>query len=107
VERLCHRVLVLLEGRVAGMETVARDEAASLLLEVGDGEAARALLAGLEGVFWRDETRLEVRGSAAEQVRRLSALVEGGIEVRALETRRPSLEERFLARVGSEPVEAE
>jgi len=105
VERLCDRVLVLLEGKVAALDTVAKEGAASLFLEVGDG--ARDALAGVAGLHWTGDTHLEVRGSVAEQVKALAVLAWAGIEVRTLETRRPSLEERFLATVGMDSGEEE
>jgi Cu-processing system ATP-binding protein len=103
VERLCDRVLVLLEGKVAALDAVAKEGAVSLFLEVGDG--AREALAAVAGLHWASDTHLEVRGSVEEQVKALAVLAWAGIEVRALETRRPSLEERFLATVGVEPGE--
>jgi len=105
VERLCDRVLVLLEGKVAALDAVAKEGAVSLFLEVGDGARAREALAAVAGSHWTGDTHLEVRGSVAEQVKTLAVLAWAGIEVRSLETRRPSLEERFLATVGTDPGE--
>ena len=108
VERLCDRVLVLLEGRVAAIEETARAEAPVLSLTVNDVTAARRALLDFE-----DRARLDDQGtiearldpeSAARLVARLHAFRAG---VTRLELRNASLEDRFLATLaGKEELRA-
>jgi ABC-type multidrug transport system ATPase subunit len=107
VERLCDRVLVLLEGRVAAIEET-RAEAPVLCLTVDDVTAARRALLDFE-----DRARLDDRGTiearldperAAQLVARLHAFRAG---VTRLELRNASLEDRFLATLaGKEELHA-
>ena len=98
VERLCDRVLMLLEGRVAGIEETARDEAAVLCLTVTDVAAARRALLDFEDrAKLTDAGDIEARldsESAAQLVARLHAFRAG---ITHLELRKVTLEDRFLA----------
>ena len=98
VERLCDRVLVLLEGRVAAIEETARTEAPVLCLTVQDVAAARrALLDFVDPVQLNEQGVLEVRvdaASAAQLVARLHAFRAG---ITHLELKKATLEDRFLA----------
>jgi ABC-type multidrug transport system ATPase subunit len=102
VERLCDRVLVLLEGRVAAMETMHRTEAPVLHLSVADPVKARAATADFgDLVRWNGNGTMRAELAPAEMVRLLARLHASGIDVTRLETRRPTLEDRFLAAIAA------
>ncbi len=98
VERLCDRVLVLLEGSVAAIEETACTEAPVLCLTVQDAVAARRALVDFgDRVRLDDHGKIEARldsETAAQLVARLHAFQAG---VTRLELKNASLEERFLA----------
>lgn len=103
VERLCHRVLILLDGRVEGVETGRVPAAADLHLDVDASPEARAVLERFRGSFtWKNGSGLTARVSREDQVRLIRALDVAGVAIRSLETRRPSLEDRFLAATNKE-----
>ena len=98
VERLCHRVLVLLDGQVAATETMGEVEPPELCINVADPETARIALAEFASqVRWNGNGELRARMAPSEMLRFLSRLESLKIPVTRLETRRPSLEERFMA----------
>jgi ABC-type multidrug transport system ATPase subunit len=108
VERLCHRVLVLLDGQVAAVESMTRAEAVTLHVTVTDAEAARAVIAEFgDCVVLGGSGALRAELPPGEQLRLLVKLHQAGVGVSSFETRRPTLEERFLATVANKEVSGE
>ena len=119
VERLCERVVVIANGKVAADDTVValKDKVGRglrFIVELkGSGEAADRVpqlvgaLDGVERVKPLEDTgdgfsRLEVRAPADPRTAIARLATEHGLQVRAMERHEPSLEEAFLAVVGAE-----
>lgn len=101
VERLCHRVLVLLDGVIAGIEENQGQAATSMVFKVSDSRSAKRIQQDWSGSLVQlDALSFQVHTSAQEQIELLTWLVSNNIAVETFETRRPSLEERFLCRLG-------
>ena len=111
VERLCRRVVVIDHGRVLADDTLeglmARAPTASRLilsLDASPGPAALAELAALPGVTGTEAVGGELvvlagdLGAATPRV--LECLAARGIRCQALHSRRPNLEDAFLALTG-------
>jgi len=109
VERIADRVLILLHGRRAALESLSalrerQMNATRLVMEFGDDlTAARAMLGAADfACEVLDSRRLVVDGAGGRGVKALEVLRHGGIEVRTFELARPTLEELFLAVVRQE-----
>ena len=103
VERLCDRVLVLLDGRVAATETLGGPVPSRLEIRVDDPGSLNGELRPFgEAVRRTPDGRVIAELSPADQVRLVLALAQGGRVIHSLETRRVSLEDRFLRAVGNE-----
>jgi ABC-type multidrug transport system ATPase subunit len=103
VERLCHRVLILLDGRVEGVEPKRAPGPADLFVDIDNTAKARDLLTSFGAeTTWMNGSGLLARMSGEDQVRLLALLSAAGVPIRSFETRRPSLEERFLEAVRPE-----
>lgn len=97
VERLCDRVLVLLDGRVETIESNRIRPPAELWLDIENTESARRIVERFgSGVAWRNGSGLSARIPAEQHLELIRALDRAGIPIGSLETRRPSLEDRFL-----------
>jgi ABC-type multidrug transport system ATPase subunit len=104
VERVADRVLILVCGRRAALESMGdlRERqmgATRLVIElVGDVHAARGVL---EGAGFAPETldtrRLVLDGAGERGVAALALLRDAGVPVRSFELSRPTLEELFLS----------
>jgi len=119
VERLCERVVIIANGKVAADNTVEglKDKVGRgvrFLVELkGTGEGADRIpqlvgaLDGVDQVKPLDDdadgfSRLEVRAPADPRTAIARLATENGFTVRAMERHEPSLEEAFLAVVGAE-----
>jgi len=104
VERVADRVLILVNGRRAALESLAdlrarQMSATRLVIELRDDDPrAGAALAARE-VAWRavDARRLAVEGADGRGFEAIEALRAAGVAVRSFEMERPTLEEIFLA----------
>lgn len=113
VERIADRVLILVQGRAAALERLddlrerqARATRLRIRLAQSAADAAAALAGrGIELAVTGDDTLVLDAGDprAGEA---LAALRSAGVEVRALEAERPSLEELFLEVVAAAPQRA-
>jgi ABC-type multidrug transport system ATPase subunit len=104
VEKLCGRVLILLEGRVAALETIGDDLPRDLFVDVEDPSTLGDVLARFGSrIRMLNGSGLRATLEDGDKLRLLVALAEEGITVRSFETKRPSLEERFLETVGNKP----
>jgi len=109
VERVSDRVLILVDGRRAGLERLSelrsrQMEASRLSVELGEPLArARTALDG-RGISFQAEgdRRVFLDGSNGCGIRGLEALREAGVVVRSFEVQRPTLEEIFLSVVRGE-----
>ena len=98
VERLCDRVLVLLEGRVAAIEQTSRTEAPVLCLTVQDVAAARRAIFDFgDRVRLNEGGEIEARLDAANAAQLLGRLHAFQAGVTHLQLQRATLEDRFLA----------
>ncbi|NNF05437.1 MAG: ABC transporter ATP-binding protein [Candidatus Eisenbacteria bacterium] len=105
VERLCHRVLVLLDGAIAGIEENQGQATTSMVFKVSDSRSAKRIQQDWSGSLVQlDALSFQVHTSPQEQMELLTWLVSNNIRVETFETRRPSLEERFLSRLGETEV---
>lgn len=109
VERVADRVLILVGGRRAGLESIAdlrrRQVSATRLvidLVAPDAGAARALAAHGLAFEEANPSRLIVEGRNGSGVAALEALRSSGVSVRSFEMERPTLEELFLRAVHAE-----
>jgi ABC-2 type transport system ATP-binding protein len=105
VEQLCNRVAVVSRGKLVAEGSMREilegfKVRSGFRLQTNDPERAREILSGLPGAEPADgpqedgEVRLTTGPGGAGPVVR--ALVEGGVEVRALVPERPNLEELFI-----------
>jgi ABC-type multidrug transport system ATPase subunit len=106
VERVADRVLILVDGRRAGLERIdelrARQARASRLViePAGDPAAARATLLARGLACERGEgRRLTVATADGDPLAALEALRAAGVALRSFEVERPTLEDLFLAAV--------
>jgi Cu-processing system ATP-binding protein len=109
VERVADRVLILIRGRRAALESLSalrerQVSATRLVIEFRDdaGAARERLDAAGFACEALDARRLAVDGAGGRGVNALETLRDGGIPVRSFELSRPSLEELFLAVVRQE-----
>jgi ABC-type multidrug transport system ATPase subunit len=111
VERVADRVLILLRGRRAALESI-RDlrerqmSATRLVIEVPDSSASAPTIAALERAGFAaqpiDSRRLLIEGGGERGVAALDAVRDAGLAVRSFELSRPTLEELFLTVVRAE-----
>ena len=109
VERVADRVLILLHGRRAALESLSalrerQVNATRLVIEFRDDASRgreRLAAAGYECESL-DSKRLVVDGAGGRGVSALESLRDGGIAVHSFELSRPTLEELFLAVVRQE-----
>jgi ABC-2 type transport system ATP-binding protein len=113
VERVADRVLILVGGRRAGLESIAdlrrRQLSATRLvidLAAPDEGASRALAARGLACEETAPARLVVEGRNGTGVAALEALRSSGIAIRSFELERPTLEELFLRAVHAERTDA-
>ncbi|MBI5838170.1 MAG: ABC transporter ATP-binding protein [Candidatus Eisenbacteria bacterium] len=104
VERVADRVLILVDGRAAGLERLEdlrRRQAGATRLQVdvdGAPDAARAVLAAAgTRVEVLDRGRLVLDPPGGRHLEALETLRASGVAVRSFELLRPTLEELFLA----------
>jgi Cu-processing system ATP-binding protein len=98
VERLCDRVLMLLEGRVAAIEETARTEAPVLCLTVEDIAAARRAIFDFgDRVRLDDQGKIEARLDSRDTARLVAQLHAFQAGITQLELQKATLEDRFLA----------
>jgi Cu-processing system ATP-binding protein len=106
VERVADRVLILVEGRRAGLERledlrVRQARASRLAIELaGDPAAALARLAerGLRGEPGTDR-RVRIAAMNGDPLHALETLRDAGVAIRSFELERPTLEDLFLETV--------
>jgi len=109
VERVADRVLILLDGRRAALESMRalrerQAESTRIAIEpAGEPAAALAVLArrGFAAIELPGRG-VSVEGANGLAIKALEALREAGIAVRVFEVQRPTLEETFLAVVRGE-----
>ena len=112
VERLADRVLILVRGRRAALESLAdlrtrQAQATRLVIDLaGPAEPASRVLAST-GADWQpvDTHRLSVEGANGHGFAALESLRNAGVAVRSFEVQRPTLEEIFLGVVRAERAE--
>jgi ABC-type multidrug transport system ATPase subunit len=104
VERIADRVLILVSGRRAALETLSdlrsrQMNATRLLIELRDDDprATAVLAARGMGAETLDARRVAVEGADGRGLEALEALRAAGVAVRSFEMQRPTLEEIFLA----------
>jgi len=106
VERVADRVLILVEGRRAGLERledlrVRQARASRLAIELaGDPATALARLAerGLRGEPGGDR-RVRIAATNGDPLHALATLRDAGVTIRSFELERPTLEDLFLEAV--------
>ena len=103
VERVADRVLILVEGRRAALESLTelrtrQLSAARLVIEVPEAQAAACAVLAACGIAGAavGATGVSVEGAHGGGPAALDALRTGGIQVRSFEVHRPTLEEIFL-----------
>jgi len=104
VERVSDRVLILVNGRRAGLETLSdlrsrQMSASRLMVELAEssGRARSALERHGFSFETTGERALVLDGTDGRGLKALEVLREEGIEVRSFELQRPTLEEIFLS----------
>jgi len=109
VERVADRVLILLHGRRAALESLSalrerQMNATRLVIEFREDALVARDRLGAAGIPCEvlDSRRITVDGADGKGALALEALREGGIPVRSFELSRPTLEELFLAVVRQE-----
>ena len=109
VERVADRVLILLDGRRAALESMsalrerqARDTRLAIEPAADPAETLAALERRGFAASPLPDRRVSVEGANGRAVAALEALREAGIAVRVFEVQRPTLEETFLAVVRGE-----
>jgi Cu-processing system ATP-binding protein len=109
VERVADRVLILLHGRRAALESLSalrerQVNATRLVIEFRDGASSGRERLASAGYTCEalDANRLVVDGAGGRGVNALEILRDGGIAVHSFELSRPTLEELFLAVVRQE-----
>ncbi len=105
IERIAHRVLILLEGRCVGLESLSElraRQAQATRLAIHLGEAPARAVAALEARAFACELHgdgVVVEATNGRTVEALDTLRAAQIRVTSFEMLRPSLEEIFLAAV--------
>ena len=109
VERVSDRVLILVKGRRAGLESLAelrarQVSASRLRVELAESASSARAALDVRGIASEegDERHLFLDGSNGCGLRGLEALREAGVGVRSFEMLRPTLEEIFLSVVRGE-----
>ncbi|MEK7315354.1 MAG: ABC transporter ATP-binding protein [Candidatus Eisenbacteria bacterium] len=109
VERVADRVLILLHGRCAAVESLAalrerQVNATRLIVELRDdvGVALARLSQAGFACDTLDSRRIALDGAEGRGVAALDLLRDGGVAIRSFELSRPTLEELFLAVVRGE-----
>ncbi len=104
VERVADRVLILVNGRRAALESLAdlrarQVHATRLVIETREPGPAAGDALSARGVAWSrvDAARLAVEGANGHGLLALEILRAAGVDVRSFELERPTLEESFLA----------
>ncbi|HEU4725606.1 MAG TPA: ABC transporter ATP-binding protein [Candidatus Eisenbacteria bacterium] len=113
VERIADRVLILLHGKRAALESLAalrerQVNATRLVIEFRDdaADARRRLEAAGFPCESLDARRLVLDGAEGRGVTALDLLRDGGVAIRSFELSRPTLEELFLSVVRGERADA-